>query len=160
MTKKILIAMDSSKNAMKIAEYAARTIEREASVTLYHVFLKAPYEQVTDGERLPHHGVSFSGSTKEFLEWLKQKRINAEQMLEKARSKLVNTGISAANITVKIDESKQGVAEDILNELNEGNYKALIIGQGNRSGLRRIIKKSITDKIVNHDGDYEVLLVE
>ena len=160
MTRKILIAMDSSANAMRVAEYAARTIEKDASITLFHVFLKTPHERITEGKQSPHHNVSFSGSTQEFLEWLKQKKISAEQTLEQARDKLVDAGMSAANITVKIDESKQGVVEDILSELAEGNYKTLIIGQGNQSWLRRLIKKNITDKIVNHAGDYEVLLVE
>jgi len=160
MAKNILIAMDVSESSLKIIEYAARTIEKGASVTLYHVFLKSPHEPVTDKDYLPHHTVSFSGSTREFFEWLKQKRMDAEQMLEKARGQLVAAGISAADITVKIDENKRGIAEDILNELSEGNYNSLIIGKGNHPRLMRIIKKGIVDKIINHTGDCKVLIVD
>jgi len=160
MAKNILIPIDSSKNAMRVAEYAAHNIEKEASITLYHVFLKTPYEQVTVGNQSPHHSVSFSGSTREFLEWVKQKRSNAEQMLEEARNKLIEAGISEANITLKIDESKQGVVEDILNELAEGNYSTLIIGRGNRSGLKGILKKNIAGKIADYAKGSEVLFVD
>lgn len=46
MTKKVLIAIDSSQKAVKVVEYAAHNIEKEAAITLYHVFLKTPHEHM------------------------------------------------------------------------------------------------------------------
>jgi len=43
--------------------------------------------------------------------------MDAEQILERAKSKLVDAGVNAWNITVKIEESKYGIVEEILNEL-------------------------------------------
>ena len=98
MSNKILIAVDPSENALKAVKYAAGILRSDSQVTLYHVFFKTPPLDLREGEILPHHPASFSGSTKV----------------------LIKGGLDPKNIEVKIEEGKQGVATDILNEVKKG----------------------------------------
>lgn len=158
--EKILIAMDASESAMKAAAYAAEHIQPGAKVTLFHVFYKVLQGPGSKAEGLPHHDVSFEGSTAEFKKWLQNQRASAEQALEKARRLMVDAGIAPENIEVRIEDSKEGVARDILNELESGGYGTVVVGRRGASGVKQFITGSVSGKIINHARNCAVWVVE
>ena len=156
--RKILVAMDTSKNSLKAVEYAASVIDESVQITLFHVFYKAYYGSIP-GEKLPHHDVSFSGSTGEFKQWLQSQRIAAEEALEQGRRILVKAGADGEKIKVKIVESEKGVARDILNETERGGYDTIVIGRRGTSDIKQFLTGNIADKIVRHAHDCAVWVV-
>ncbi len=158
--EKILIAMDTSENAMKAAAYAAAHIPSDAKVTLFHFFYKVLHGPQSKAGSMPHHDVSFDGSTTEFKKWLQSQRVSAEQALEQARRLMVDAGIAPENIEVRIEDSKEGVARDILNELESGAYSSIVVGRRGASGIKRFIAGSVSGKIVNHARKCAVWVVE
>lgn len=159
MKHKILIAIDASENSLKAVKYAAGILGSESQVTLLHVFFKLPPEDLQRRD-LPHHNVSFSGSTKEFRTWLSQQRAAAEEALDRAKKVLINGGVDPKSIEVKIEERRQGVAADILNELKKGGYDTVIMGRRGLSGVKRFFLGSVTAKIIHHAEDCAVWVVE
>jgi nucleotide-binding universal stress UspA family protein len=160
MKHKILIAIDKSENSLKAVKYAAGILGRESKVTLYHVFFKSSPLDLREGEILPHHHVSFSGSTEEFRKWLSTQRAVAEEALDAAKKILIEGGLDPKNIEVKIEEGKQGVAADILNEVKEGGYDTVIVGRRGISRVKRFFSGSVTAKIMHHAEDCAVWIVE
>ena len=165
MLEKVLIAMDDSENALKAVRYAAVIIagkiqQTNTQITLFHVFYKAPYEEIAKSSDLPHHDLSFSGSTGEFKQWMKNQRDSAEKGLEHGRQILVNEGIPNENIEVKVVENKKGQAAEILNELERVGYDTIVVGRRGATGVKRFFTGSITSKIVNHARDCAVWVVE
>jgi nucleotide-binding universal stress UspA family protein len=160
MKHKILIAIDSSENSLKAAKYAAGILRSESHVTLFHVFFKLSHEDNQGTDLLPHHQVSFSGSTKEFKNWLAQQRAAVEEALDRARNMLIEGGFDSENIEIKIEERQQGVAADILNEVNKGGYDTVILGRRGVSGVKRFFFGSVTTKIMHHAENCAVWVVE
>ena len=158
--RKILIAMDISENSLKAARYAATIPCEQTRFTLLHIFYNAWQGQASQGEDLPHHNVSFSGSTGEFQKWLRSQRIAAEEFLEGGRRALVDKGINPENVEIKIAERKKGVAQDILNELESEGYDTIVLGRGEAPGIKRFLIGSVANKIVNHARNCAVVVVE
>ena len=120
MSNKILIAVDTSENAMKAVKYAVGKLGKESKVTLYHVFLKTSHLDLLESEILPHHHLSFSGSTEDFNKWLMTQKLAAEDTLNTGRNILIEGGLDPNNIEIRIEERKHDVATDILNKVKEG----------------------------------------
>ena len=160
MSNKILIAIDPSSNALKAVKYAAGILKAESKVTLYHVFFKSPHLDLQEGEILPHHPVSFSGSTDEFKKWLLSQRTAVEESLNAARKILIEGGLDPENIEFRIEEKKQGVAADILNKVKEGGYDTVVVSRRGMSRVKRFFSGSVTTKIMHHAENCTVWIVE
>ena len=135
MSNKILIAVDTSENAMKAVKYAAMVLGRGSKITLYHVFFKSPHLDLQEGEILSHHHLSSSGSTEEFNNWLMTQRLAVEDSLD-------------------------GIATDILNKVKEGGYDTLIMGRRGMSRAMHFFSGSVTAKIMNHAENCTVWIVD
>jgi len=160
MKHKILIPIDMSENSLKAVKYAAEILGSESEVTLYHVFFKLPYKDIKDSDLLPHHHVSFSGSSGDFKRWLAEQRAAVDEAVGAARRILIEGGLDPKNIKVKIQERKQGVATDILNEIKEGGYDTVIVGRRGLSAVKRFFSGSVTAKIMHHADNCAVWVVE
>ena len=123
--EKVLIAMDDSEGSLEAVEYAGHMIGREQRVTLFSVL---------DIE----HGI----------EAAEKKR---EKLLAQAKGHLKRTGMNESDIQIKIARKKKGVAEDILEEVNKGEYGSIILGKGSASRTRQLLfSSSISNYIVQH----------
>ena len=160
MSNKILIAVDTSENAMKAVKYAARVLGRGSKITLYHVFFKSPHLDLQEGEILSHHHLSSSGSTEEFNNWLMTQRLAVEDSLDEAKKILIEGGLDPENIEVRIEERKHGIATDILNKVKEGGYDTLIMGRRGMSRAMHFFSGSVTAKIMNHAENCTVWIVD
>ena len=67
----------------------------------------------------------------------------AKTIANEGKERLVEAGIAEENVVVKFQPQKQGIARDILAELEEGNYGILMIG---RKGVRDIRQFSLGSK--------------
>jgi nucleotide-binding universal stress UspA family protein len=59
----------------------------------------------------------------------------ARRIADEAKERLISAGIPEENVVVKFQTQKEGIARDILVELEEGNHGILMIG---RKGVRDI----------------------
>jgi nucleotide-binding universal stress UspA family protein len=160
MKHKILIAIDASENSLKAVKYAAGILGSESEVTLYHIFFKLPHEDIKESDLLPHHHVSFSGTTGDFKKWLAEQRAAVEEAVGAARKILIKGGLDPEKVKIKIEERKQGVATDILNEIKEGGYDTVVVGRRGLSGVKRFLSGSVTAKIMHHAENCAVWVVE
>ena len=87
-------------------------------------------------------------------------RATIEQAMEKARDILISGGIPAENIVLRIQERKENVAKDILNEVRAGDYDTVVVGRRGLSGAKEFFAGSVSNKIVHHARNCAVWVVE
>jgi nucleotide-binding universal stress UspA family protein len=67
----------------------------------------------------------------------------AQSIAEEGKERLIDAGVSEQNIAVKFQAQKEGIARDILTELQEGNYGVLVLG---RKGFKDISQFGLGSK--------------
>jgi len=160
MTHKILIALDPSENALKAVAYAANILPKDAQITLYHVFLNLLPQEIDEEDAFLQHHVSFQKRIEEAKDWLAQERKVVQDAMVKAKDLFIGGGIAPDHIHLKIEERKESVARDILNEIENGRYDTVIIGRRGLSGAKGFFSGSVSNKIVHHAKNCAVWVVE
>ena len=159
MAKRILIAMDESKNAMKAVEYVADTVGKTKGVktTLFSIIPKFPPTFLETDETI--HPI-FKRKVGDLTALTVQKKVAIEKSMEKAKKVLMDAGIAKGNIAVKMQERKIGIARDILKEAKKGQYDTIAIGRRGISATRAFLFGSVSSKVVQFAKNCTVWVVE
>ncbi len=159
MEKKILIAMDESKNAMKAVEYVATTVGKVKgiNITLFSVIPDFPPVFLETGETI--HPV-FKGKVTDLTALTVQKQEAMKKVMEKAKNILTEAGIPKKNVSMKAERRKIGIARDILKEAEIGGYDTIVVGRRGLSAAKRFLFGSISHKIVHSAKNRTIWVVE
>ena len=156
MKKNILMALDDSENAMSAVEALADTFTPDHKITLFSVIqdTAAVYEMY--GPELTPHLTSVRS---EFcsLDHMKKELMNQAQ--QKAREILVQAGFAEENIKLKVENVKNGIARDIIDEAKSG-YNTIVMGRRGLSGIKEFFLGSVSNKVVSSVKDVSVFLVD
>ncbi len=121
---KILVAVDASDRCMEtIKHITQRDPFQKKHLVLYHVFITLP-DFYWDIEMEPQS----RGAVAHARAWEAAKKNEIEQFMEKAQQILRDAGFPKEAVTVKIKQSKKGIARDIVEEAKDG-YLAVIISR-------------------------------
>lgn len=142
---KVLVAMDYSPSAQKIAEtgYAlAKTMNAE--VVLLHVVTDAAYYSTP--EYSPIMGFTgFSGATvMNVIDVEKVKKASME-FLEKTREHLDDE-----HIKVVVEESMGDTAQVILDAARKQRANLIVMGSHSRRWLEQVLLGSVTESVLHH----------
>jgi 2,4-dienoyl-CoA reductase-like NADH-dependent reductase (Old Yellow Enzyme family)/nucleotide-binding universal stress UspA family protein len=132
--EKILIAVDDSEDSLEAVQYAGCMIGKGQKVTLFNV--------LTNGD-------SVDLAKKE-----------TEDLLTQAKAVLQGTGINENDIETKISIKRKGVAEDILEEVERGEYGSIILGRRTTSRIHQLFFGSVSNYILDHAKDCGVWVVD
>ena len=130
--EKVLIAMDDSEGSLAAVEYAGHMIGRGQKVTLFNVL-----------------------TTEHEIETAKKKM---EGFLAQVKGHLQDMGMN--DIEIKIATKEKGVAEDILEEVERGEYGSIIVGKRGISRARQLLFGSVSSYIVQHAEDCGVWVID
>lgn len=132
--KKILIALDGSENAALGAVYAGDMLAGRSDVliTLLHVCTAESSQNEED----------------------------VRKNMEISKAVLTKAGIPAEAISVRFLEKKTGVARDILDEIEAGDYGTVIVGRRGLSRAKQFLFGSVSNKIVHNTRDCTVWVVD
>jgi nucleotide-binding universal stress UspA family protein len=157
MAKKILVAVDESKNSMKAVKYAAGGMEKTGTVTLFSVL---PDATAACGLDSPSLTPLFKKSKQAFCAIEDTKKDSVKAFMEKAKQTLVEAGFPSKNVAVKIRKKKVGIARDILKEAEQGKYTTLVIGRRGLTGIKQFLLGSVSNKIVQLARRVSVIVVD
>ena len=156
MTRKILIAMDDSENAMRAVEYVAKSFKDDHQITLFNVVLDTP---VICDMNSPSLTPLFVSQRDTFCSIEDQKKSLVNEALKKAKSLLIEKGFQEENLELKVVENKKGAAKGILEEASKG-YDTIVMGRRGVSGIMDFFLGSISQKVLQSAGDISIVLVD
>ena len=155
MTKKVLVAIDDSENAMRAVEFIANSFTTDNKITLFNVIPDtATLCEMNSPELTPY----FRSQQSSFCLLEEKKRELVNQAVQKARNILMDAGFDKNNITIKSELKKSGVARDIIKEAESG-YNVIVMGRRGVSGIKEFILGSVSQKVFNLAKDTSVLVV-
>jgi nucleotide-binding universal stress UspA family protein len=155
MKQKILVAFDDSENSMRAVEYLARTFSKDVRITLFSVLQDTAALCDMNSPELTSY---FKSQQTAFCALEDQKRKLVLEALDRAKESLVAAGFDPANITLKAEAKKKGVARDIILEAGEG-YNLVVLGRHGISGIKDFFYGSTSQKVLSSIKDVSVLVV-
>jgi nucleotide-binding universal stress UspA family protein len=155
MTKKILVAIDDSENAIRAVEFVANTFTPDNRITLFNVVQDtATMCEMNSPELTPY----FTSQQNSFCLLEEKKKELVTKALQKSKTILMDAGFEEKNIAVKAELKKKGVARDIIKEA-ESDYNIIVMGKRGVSGIKDFLLGSISQKVFNLAKDISVLFV-
>lgn len=130
--EKVLIAMDDSEGSVAAVKYAGHMIDKGQKVTLFNVLAT-------------EHGIETA-------------KKEMEDFLAQVKGHLQDMGMN--DIEIKIATKEKGVAEDILEEVERGEYGSIIVGKRGISRARQLLFGSVSSYIVQHAEDCGVWVID
>jgi nucleotide-binding universal stress UspA family protein len=155
METKILIAVDDSENAMRAVEYVANSFSTEHRITLFSVVLDTPAICDMNSPSLTPY---FMAQKETFCSLEDQKKLLVKEALQKAKEILLKAGFEEKKITIKVEDTKKGIARCIIDESNS-DYDTIVLGRRGLSGIKEFFLGSVSLKVLQSAGNISVLLV-
>jgi len=138
LNKNILVALDSSENAMRAVDYVATTLGGfDFKTTLLHVIRGVMHSQAEIPDLfLP----------KIFIERA-EKEIN--DVFDKAKQCLTDAGFKSNQITTKIILDAHSRAGAIIHEAREGDYGTIVLGRRGLSRAQEFFMGRVSSKVIH-----------
>ena len=156
MEKKILLAIDDSKNARRAVEFVANFFTPDNKITLFNVVPDTAALCAMNSPELTPYFIS-QQSTFCLLEEKKKKLV--DEAMQKAKRILLDAKFEENNITIKSEIKKSGFARDILKEAKSG-YNVVVMGKRGLSSIKEFLLGSVSHKVFNTAKDISVLVVD
>ena len=158
--KKVLIAIDDSKDALKAADYAGQYFagSNDLKIALVHVLPNLPAIFWDEGHILSED--EKKDRKKVVDKWLADRKAKMEPVFQKAIEALTGKGIKPQQIQTKSISDSTDVAESIIEEAKDGGYQTIILGRHGRAEGKQSNIGSVTNKIVSQGIGMTVTVVE
>lgn len=151
----ILVAFDDSENAMRAAEFVAKSFTHDSTITLLSILQDSiALCDMNSPELTPY----FLTQQSAFCALEEKKREIVIEAMEKAKATFVRSGFIEKNIFMKIEKKKSGIARDIINEAQSG-FDLIVVGRRGLSGIMEFILGSVSQKVLQYAKDTSVLVV-
>jgi nucleotide-binding universal stress UspA family protein len=144
----VLVTLVGAPISQRVMEYTLQYFAhlKESRFTFFHVIPDPPsqiwnYESIRDKD-------NFEEQKKKIRQWLEKKTAKVTQIANEGRQRLIQAGIPEQNITIKLKPKEQGIARDILKELETDNYGIILIGRKGSKNIREFQLGSKANKLV------------
>ncbi len=155
MSKKVLVAMDDSANAMRAVKFAGDLLDKDSDITLFSVL--QDHKSICEYNS-PSLTPTFQRERAAFCELENQKKDLLETAAKEASRYLLSTGFDKGKIHSKIQPLKKGVARDIIKMADSG-FDAVVIGKRGISSASEFFFGSVSSKVIQGVKKASVLVV-
>jgi len=150
-SKKVLIAMDSSENALRAVDHAGFMLSgTDSHLTLFHS--KRHLRRF-----LPREIIETAPELEEL--WQNKAGEQIAPYMKKAKDMLIQAGLSEEKINTRVVDGSRSAAADILEEARGGDYGTIVLGRRGHSGVKEFFMGSITSKVLQDSGGLAVWVV-
>lgn len=150
-SKNVLLAIDSSENAMQTVDHAGFLLAgTDVNVTAFHS--KRDLRRFVPKEVL-----------QEFPEvqkfWQSKAAEAVAPYMTKARELLLKAGLAENQISIRVVDGSRSASKDILKEAEENAIGTIILGKKGSSNLKDDAMGSVTKKVLERAADMAVCIV-
>jgi len=139
-SKKVLIAMDSSENALRAVDHTGFMLSgTDCHVTLFHS--KRHLRRF-----VPQEIIEAAPELEEL--WKNKAGEQIAPYMKKGKEMLFKAGIAEAQVKTRVVDGTRDAARDILKEARSGGYGTLVLGRRGHSGVKEFFMGSVTSKIL------------
>ena len=144
----VLVTLVAAPVGRRVMEYTLRYFAhlKESRFTFFHV-IPPPPPQIWEYGHIRNKD-DFEEQQEKTRRWLEEKTDEVTQIADEGRQRLIKAGIPEQNITFKPKPQEQGIARDILKELETGNYGIILIGRKGSKNIREFGLGSKTNKLL------------
>ena len=151
-SKKVLIAMDSSENALRAVDHAGFMLSgTDCQVTLFHSkrHLRGFVPQVI---------IEAAPELEEL--WKNKAGEQIAPYMKKAKEMLLAAAIPEVQFKTRVVDGSRDVASDILKEARTGGYGTIVLGRRGISGVKEFFMGSVTSKVLQDCAGMAVCVVQ
>jgi nucleotide-binding universal stress UspA family protein len=150
-SRKVLVAMDSSENALRAAEHAGFMLSgTDSQVTLFHS--KRHLRRF-----LPQEIIDAAPELEEL--WKHKAAEHITPYMKKAKDALIQAGLAEELINTKVVDGSRSAAADILKEARDNNFGTIVLGRKGHSGVKEFFMGSIASKVLQDHAGMAVWIV-
>ena len=149
----VLVALDGSDRSHEVIKYMTSAHlfkQNQTRVCLFsvHDSLSEHIQDLGNDTQFRKSFPQFQKSINSAKQLELQKKRDLEEFLEKCKTELVASGISDANITLKLQPKNVGIARDIIAESKNG-YDAVMIGRKGKGVMKYVNLGSVAMKLLS-----------
>jgi nucleotide-binding universal stress UspA family protein len=147
-TRKVLIAVEGTSECRTLTYYAAEWMAAipNLNYTILHVLPPVPPTLWDDGHILGPDERLHREQDKQ--NWRSERNRKVEKFMDEAKHALIHGGVPEDRVQTRIENVRQGVARDLLNELDRGQYQLLLIGKRSFQQKKPFLMGSHANKIL------------
>ena len=150
-SKKVLIAMDSSENALRAVDHAGFMLSgTDCQVTLFHS--KRHLRRF-----VPQEIIEGAPELEEL--WKNKAGEQIAPYMKKAKEILLEAGIPEVQVKTRVVDGTRDAASDILKEAKSNEYGTVVLGRQGHSGVKEFFMGSVTRKVLQDCAGLAVWLV-
>ena len=151
-SKKVLIAMDSSENALRAVDHAGFMLSgTDCQVTLFHS--KRHLRRF-----VPQEIIEAAPELEEL--WTNKAGEQIAPYMKKAKEMLLEAGIPEVQLKTKVVDGTRDAASDILKEAKSNDYGTVVLGRRGHSGVKEFFMGSVTSKVLQDCAGMAVWIVQ
>lgn len=160
---RVLVAIDGSECSTRAVKYAAEMLRArpDAEVMVFHVLAPLP-------PQLLEHGGSEDPKKETRLEtklqkdqrdWYKREQDAEQEILQTAKTVLVQAGLDGAQIQVKLGY-EDNIARNIIETARSDRYTTIVVGRHGHSGIKRFSLEGVTMHLIREGSGLTIWVVE
>ena len=155
MEKKLLVAVDSSRDSENAVRYAAgiHNTLKNMTFTLYHA-------QSTISQYILDEAKTSPKAKAELDKLLKKNNDTAMKLLDGLKQKMTALGVAEEAVQTSTRPRSLGVAKDVLDFAETGRFDAIVLGRRGVSGLQAVFSGSVSGNIVDNSEIVPVWIVD
>jgi nucleotide-binding universal stress UspA family protein len=150
-SKRVLIAIDNSENALRAVDHAGFMLSgTDCPVTIFHSMRHlrrfVPQEVLDEAPELEELWKTKAGQA-------------IEPFMTKAKEMLVKAGVSESQISKKVVDGSRSAASDILEEARNNEYGTIVMGRRGISGVQEFFMGSVSSKVLQSSTGMAIWIV-
>ena len=142
---KVLVTVVGAEISRRVVEHTIRYFShlKESKFTLFHVIPPVAPELQTSSYWDIIKDLTREEQQESMAQRMEAYAEKAKSIAQEGKDRLISAGIPEEKVVVKFQSQKQGIARDILKELEEGNHGILVLG---RKGVKDISQFGLGSK--------------
>ena len=142
---KVLVTVVGAEISRRVMEHTIRYFShlKESKFTLFHVIPPVAPELQTSSYWDIIKDLTREEQQESMAQRMEAYAEKAKSIAQEGKARLISAGIPEENVVVKFQTQKEGIARDILKELEEGNHGILVLG---RKGVKDISEFGLGSK--------------